>query len=60
MIDDAGRNGSTLIEVDGGVKLNNIADVADAGADLIVAGSAVFGSADPASAIGELTKKIDR
>jgi ribulose-phosphate 3-epimerase len=42
------------------VKLNNIADVADAGADLIVAGSAVFGSADPASAIGELTKKIDR
>lgn len=60
MIDDAGRSGSTLIEVDGGVKLNNIADVAAAGADVIVAGSAVFGSDDPASAIRELTKKIDR
>lgn len=37
---------STLIEVDGGITLKNVADVAAAGADLIVAGSAVFGGGD--------------
>ena len=38
-----------LIEVDGGIKIDNIAEVADAGADILVAGSAVFGGEDPAS-----------
>lgn len=33
-----------LIEVDGGVKLGNVKEVIDAGADIIVAGSAVFGN----------------
>jgi ribulose-phosphate 3-epimerase len=59
LIDGIGRNGKTLLEVDGGVKLDNIADVAAAGADVIVAGSAVFGADNPAKAIEELTKRID-
>ena len=37
---------STLIEVDGGIKENNIAEVAAAGADVFVAGSAIFGQKD--------------
>jgi ribulose-phosphate 3-epimerase len=36
-----------LLEVDGGIKVDNIAAVAHAGADTFVAGSAVFGAADP-------------
>ncbi|RAR47704.1 ribulose-5-phosphate 3-epimerase [Paraburkholderia unamae] len=43
-----------LIEVDGGVKAANIAQIADAGADVFVAGSAVFGANDYAQAIGAL------
>lgn len=35
------------LEVDGGVKIDNIRDIADAGADTFVAGSAVFGAPDP-------------
>jgi ribulose-phosphate 3-epimerase len=35
-------NLSTLIEVDGGITLDNAASVADAGTDILVAGSAVF------------------
>ena len=40
------------IEVDGGVSLSNVREVIDSGAEVIVAGSAVFGAADPASAVG--------
>lgn len=36
-----------LLEVDGGVKLDNIATIAAAGADTFVAGSAIFGAANP-------------
>jgi ribulose-phosphate 3-epimerase len=39
------------IEVDGGVKPDNAAEVAAAGADILVAGSAVFGAKDYAAAI---------
>jgi len=39
-----------LIEVDGGVTADNAASVAAAGADLLVAGSAVFGKPDVAAA----------
>jgi ribulose-phosphate 3-epimerase len=39
------------IEVDGGVKTDNAAEVAAAGADILVAGSAVFGARDYAAAI---------
>ncbi len=44
MIDATGRE--IRLEVDGGVKVNNIANVAAAGADTFVAGSAIFGSQD--------------
>ena len=40
------RSLATRIEVDGGIKENNIADVAAAGADVFVAGSAIFGQKD--------------
>jgi ribulose-phosphate 3-epimerase len=42
------------IEVDGGIDRENIADVVGAGAEIIVAGSAIFGAADPAVAVREL------
>ena len=43
-----------LIEVDGGVTAGNIGEIADAGADVVVAGSAVFGAEDPGKAIKKL------
>ena len=48
-IDELGLK--TEIEVDGGVKTNNAATIAAAGADILVAGSAVFGAKDYAAAI---------
>jgi ribulose-phosphate 3-epimerase len=44
----------TLLEVDGGVTLKNIRSIADAGADILVAGSAIFGSGDYRATIGEM------
>jgi ribulose-phosphate 3-epimerase len=49
MIDD--RQFDIRIEIDGGVDLENIASVVNAGAEIIVAGSAIFGAADPESAV---------
>jgi ribulose-phosphate 3-epimerase len=46
-----GRGLSVEIEVDGGVKPENAAEIISAGADILVAGSAVFGTKDYASAI---------
>ena len=40
-----------IIEVDGGVKLNNMKEIVDAGANVLVAGSAVFGEKDPVQTI---------
>jgi ribulose-phosphate 3-epimerase len=57
MADRGGRE--VLIEVDGGVKSDNIKRVAAAGADVIVAGSAVFGAPDPAKAIAELRQALN-
>ncbi len=48
-----------VVEVDGGVKLDNVKQVARAGADVIVAGSAVFGAADPARALAEFKKVLN-
>lgn len=48
------KNGSTEIEVDGGVNSQNIQEIARAGADIIVAASAVFGQNDPRSALQQL------
>lgn len=49
MIDD--RQLDVRIEIDGGIDLENIASVVAAGAEIIVAGSAVFGAEDPESAV---------
>ena len=43
-----------LLEVDGGVNLKNIGDIAEAGADVIVAGAAIFGSDDYKKTIASL------
>lgn len=45
---------STLIEVDGGVNVKNAADIFAAGADILVAGSAVFSAKDPQAAIRQM------
>jgi ribulose-phosphate 3-epimerase len=45
---------SIMLEVDGGVKVDNIAEIARAGADTFVAGSAIFGAADYRATIGEM------
>ncbi|MDO4320748.1 MAG: ribulose-phosphate 3-epimerase [Bacteroidales bacterium] len=52
MIDAAGTD--TLIEVDGGVNVNNAPLLAEAGADVLVAGSAVFSAPDPKAIIRSL------
>jgi ribulose-phosphate 3-epimerase len=46
------------LEVDGGIKADNIARVARAGADTFVAGSAIFGSKDYAATIREMRKQL--
>jgi len=45
-----------LIEADGGIKLDNIREVYDAGVDVIVSGSGVFGTSDPAETICEMRR----
>lgn len=63
LIDDSGRD--IRLEVDGGVKVDNIADIAAAGADTFVAGSAIFGAASDTDAnhyntvVGAMRKAID-
>ncbi len=49
---------STLIEIDGGVSLSNAKLLTDAGADVLVAGNTVFGSANPTETITELKHLI--
>jgi len=46
------------LEVDGGVKTDNIAEIAKAGADTFVAGSAIFGSKDYAATIREMRQRL--
>ncbi len=52
MIDERGLK--TRIEIDGGIDKGNIAEVVAAGAEIIVAGTAVFGQGDAARAVREL------
>jgi len=47
------------LEIDGGVKLGNAAEIARAGADTFVAGSAIFGSGDYAATIAALRREIE-
>jgi ribulose-phosphate 3-epimerase len=50
-------NAQTLIEVDGGITVDNASDVVKAGADVLVAGNTVFNSNDPTATI-KLLKSI--
>jgi ribulose-phosphate 3-epimerase len=52
MINERGLK--TLIEIDGGVTLENAASIVHAGADVLIAGSTVFKSADPIGTIAQL------
>lgn len=56
MIAASGRD--IRLEIDGGVKTNNICAIAAAGADTFVAGSAIFGSDDYAATIAEMKSEI--
>jgi ribulose-phosphate 3-epimerase len=58
LIDRSGRE--IRLEVDGGVKVDNIEAVAAAGADTFVAGSAIFGSKDYRSTISAMRERIAR
>jgi ribulose-phosphate 3-epimerase len=53
-IEQAGVN--VLIEIDGGVTLDNAASIVEAGADVLVAGNTVFASSDPKGVIDALKK----
>ncbi|MDP9107811.1 MAG: ribulose-phosphate 3-epimerase [Pseudomonadota bacterium] len=55
-IDESGR--AILLEVDGGIKTDNIAAAARAGADTFVAGSAIFGQADYKSVIDAMRSEL--
>ncbi len=48
------RNLTVLIEIDGGVTLENATEIAQAGADVLVAGNTVFSAQNPAATIAEL------
>lgn len=50
------KGASTLIEIDGGVTNKNAKQLAEAGADVLVAGSYVFGAADPIATVADLKK----
>lgn len=52
------RDRAIRLEVDGGIKIDNIRAVAAAGADMFVAGSAIFGSGDYAATIASMRKEI--
>ncbi|MCK9685798.1 ribulose-phosphate 3-epimerase [Scleromatobacter humisilvae] len=58
VIDASGRD--IRLEVDGGIKADNIRAAADAGADTFVAGSAIFGQKDYARAIAEMREALAR
>lgn len=50
------KNSKTLIEIDGGVDLNNYKKLLDCGADVLVAGNTVFSSQNPSATISALKK----
>ena len=58
IIDASGRD--IRLEIDGGVKIDNIGEIAAAGADTFVAGSAIFGSDDYAKTIATMKAEIQR
>ena len=58
MIDDSGRE--IRLEVDGGVKIDNIGEIAAAGADTFVAGSAIFGTDNYAATISAMRSESEK
>ncbi|MCG9733991.1 ribulose-phosphate 3-epimerase [Pseudoalteromonas shioyasakiensis] len=56
IIDDSGHN--IRLEVDGGVGVNNIAEIAEAGADMFVAGSAIFNQPDYKAVIDAMRSEL--
>ncbi|MDQ3499509.1 MAG: ribulose-phosphate 3-epimerase, partial [Actinomycetota bacterium] len=48
------------IEIDGGISTNTIVAARDAGANVFVAGTAVFGEPDPAAAVRDLRKQLEQ
>ena len=57
LIDDSDY--AIRLEVDGGVGVGNIREIADAGADMFVAGSAIFGSKDYSKVISQMRAKLE-
>ena len=57
LIDASGRD--IRLEVDGGIKIDNIRRVAEAGADTFVAGSAIFGHADYRAVIDAMRRELE-
>jgi ribulose-phosphate 3-epimerase len=58
IIDKSGHD--IRLEIDGGVKVDNIGEIAAAGADTFVAGSAIFGSDDYAATIAKMKSEIEK
>lgn len=58
IIEDSGCD--IRLEIDGGVKVDNIGEIAAAGADTFVAGSAIFGSEDYAATIAAMKSEIEK
>jgi ribulose-phosphate 3-epimerase len=56
-IDGSGFN--IRLEIDGGVKVDNIGEIASAGADTFVAGSAIFGNKDYSATISTMKSLIN-
>ncbi|MEZ8141314.1 ribulose-phosphate 3-epimerase [Enterovibrio norvegicus FF-162] len=57
-IDESGRN--IRLEIDGGIKVDNIREVAEAGADMFVAGSAIFSQPDYKAVIDEMRAELSK
>ncbi|HET8608861.1 MAG TPA: ribulose-phosphate 3-epimerase [Burkholderiales bacterium] len=57
-IDDSGRD--IWLEIDGGVKVDNIGEIGRAGADTFVAGSAIFGAGDYKTVIGRMRAELEK
>ena len=56
MIEKSGRE--VFLEIDGGVKANNIGDIASYGADVFVSGSGIFGTDDYRDTIDEMRQNL--
>jgi ribulose-phosphate 3-epimerase len=57
MLASAGKN--IPVEVDGGIVIDNVRQVSDAGADIFVSGSGILGTPDYAGTIAEMRKRLD-